>query len=280
MPRVTAITVYPIKSCGGIGRQSVEVRARGLDGDRRYMLVDRDGSFLTQRRHPQLALVRVSDDDGGGFRVDAPGQPTLRLPRAWPDGPVVEVVVWRDRVEATALPDEIGAWFAGVLGMPCRLVFMADEQHRAVPNDAAAFDDEVGFADAAPLLLTSEASLGELCSRLPAPIAMRRFRPNIVVDGDAPFAEDRWRRIAVGETELEVAWPSARCIVTTIDPETGVKDPGGEPLRTLRTFRRAPAGGVLFGQNVIPRRLGTIRVGDPVEVLERGPAAEVAARAG
>lgn len=267
MPRVTAINVYPIKSCGGIARQSAEVRARGLDGDRRYMLVDGDGVFLTQRRYPQLALVRVADDGDGGFRVDAPGRPTLRLPRAWPDGPSVEVTVWRDRVQATALPDEIGAWFAGVVGLPCRIVYMADDQHRAVPHDAAAFDDEVSFADAAPLLLASEASLADLCSRLPSPIAMRRFRPNIVVDGDAPFVEDGWRRIAVGEAELEVAWPSARCVLTTVDPDTGAMDPAGEPLRTLRSFRRGP-GGVLFGQNLIPRRLGTLRVGDHVEVFD------------
>src|SRR5690606_28029783 len=272
MPRVTAINVYPIKSCGGIARQSAEVRARGLVSDRRYMLVDADGTFITQRRHPRLALTRVADDGDDGFRVDAPGHSTLRLPWVWPSGPRVEVPVWRARVPATALPDEIGAWFEDLVEMPCRIVYMPDGWHRAVPNEAAAPGDEVSFADAAPMLLTSEASLEDLCSRLPSPISMRRFRPNIVVDGDGPFVEDGWRRIAIGETELEVAWPSTRCVLTTIDPDTGVKDPAGEPLRTLRTFRRGP-NGVLFGQNVIPRRLGTIRVGDRVEVLERAPAA-------
>jgi uncharacterized protein YcbX len=266
MPQVTALNFYPIKSCGGIGRRSAEVRARGLDGDRRYMLVDAEGVFLTQRRHPRLALVRIAED-GGGYRVDGPGLEPLHLPREWPEGPTIEVRVWRDRVEATVLPDEIGGWFADVLGFPCRVVYLAEHQHRAVPNDAAAFDDEVGFADAAPLLLTSDASLAELNGRLPAPVTMRRFRPNLVVDGDRPFVEDEWRLLRIGDVELEVAWPSTRCVLTTVDPETGVMDPGGEPLRTLRSFRRGSAG-VLFGQNVIPRRLGTIRVGDEVEILE------------
>lgn len=274
MPSVTAIRVYPIKSCGGVERRSADVTARGLVGDRRYMIVDADGLFLTQRRHPRLALVRITDDGAGGYLVDAPGLSTLRLPHEWPDGPGVSVTLWRDRVEATALPDELGEWFEDLLGFSCRLVHMAAHQCRAVPNDAAAFDDEVSFADAAPLLLTSEASLAELNSRLPSPpspITMRRFRPNVVVDGNGAFEEDAWGRIAIGDTELEVAWPSTRCVLTTIDPDTGVKDPGGEPLRTLRKFRRGESG-VLFGQNVIPRRLGTIRVGDAVDVLGGGAA--------
>ena len=265
MPQVTAINIYPIKSCGGIGQQSAELRERGLDGDRRYMLVDGDGVFLTQRRHTRLALVRAAEEDGG-FRLDAPGLSTLRLPRGWPEGPVASVRVWRDQVEATELPVEIGGWFAELLGFPCRIVYLADYQHRAVPNDAAAFGDEVGFADAAPLLMTSDASLADLNMRLGTPVTMRRFRPNLVVDGDRPFIEDEWGRIRVGEAELEVAWPSTRCVLTTVVPETGVMDPAGEPLRTLRSFRRGPSG-VLFGQNVIPRRLGTIRVGDEVELL-------------
>jgi len=266
MPQVTAINVYPIKSCGGIARRSAELRERGLEGDRRYMLVDAEGVFLTQRRHPRLALVRIADADGG-YRIEGPAGPPLHLPREWPEGPAVEVRIWRDRVEATLLPDEVGGWFADLLGFPCRMVYMAEHQHRAVPNDAAAFDDEVSFADAAPLLLTSDASLAELNARLPAPVTMRRFRPNLVVDGEQPFEEDSWRRIRVGEAELEVAWPSARCVLTTVDPDTGAMDPAGEPLRTLRSFRRGP-GGVLFGQNLIPRRLGTLRVGDHVEVFD------------
>jgi uncharacterized protein len=264
MPQVTAINIYPIKSCGGISRSSAEVTARGLDGDRRYMLVDADGGFLTQRRHPVLALVSLADADDGAYEVMAPGRPALRLPREWPDGQTVRVKVWQDQVDAAAVPDELGGWFADYLGFACRLVYMAEHQHRAVPNDAAAFDDEVGFADAAPLLLTTEASLADLNSKLRTPVTMTRFRPNLVIDADSAFVEDSWRYIKVGQAELEVAWPSTRCVLTTVDPATGIKDGGGEPLKTLRSYRRSSAG-VMFGQNLLPRRCGRVRVGDAVE---------------
>jgi uncharacterized protein YcbX len=290
MPRVVELNVYPIKSCGRIGRESAVVEARGLAGDRRYMLVDANGEFLTQRRHPRMALIRIADEGAEGFRVETPGQEPLRLPWRWPTGPTLPVTIWRSHVEATAVAPEIGEWFSDFLGLACRLVFLAEHQHRAVPNEAAHFDDEVGFADAAPLLVISDASLAELNARLPAPVSMRRFRPNLVVTAERPFAEDEWKRMRIRrgddsrggdgdgggdggdgdkDTEasvvLEIAWASARCVLTTIDPDTGVPDPGGEPLRTLRGFRRGPRG-VLFGQNVIPRRLGTIRVGDRVDV--------------
>lgn len=270
MPQVTEINVYPIKSCGRIARDGETVGARGLDGDRRYMLVGEDGVFLTQRRHPRLALIRVEDADSAGYRVEAPGLPPLELPRRLPhgdiQGPEIEVTLWRAPVRATPAPADASAWFSRFLGFPCRLVHMAEHQHRAVPKDVAGFDDEVSFADAGPLLLISEASLAELNARLPAPVTMRRFRPNLVVSADEPFAEDSWRRIRIGEVELEVAWPCSRCVLTTVDPDTGVPDPAGEPLKTLRGFRRAE-GGVMFGQNLIPRVPGRIRIGDDVEVL-------------
>jgi uncharacterized protein YcbX len=276
MPRVVELNIYPIKSCGRIARESAVVETRGLEGDRRYMLVDAEGGFLTQRRHPRMALIRIADEGTQGFKVEAPGHEPLRLPWRWPDGPALPVTIWRGRVEATAVAPEVGEWFSDFLGLECRLVFLAEHQHRAVPNEAAQFDDEVGFADAAPLLVISDASLEELNARLSAPVSMRRFRPNLVVTAERPFAEDEWKRMRIGGdgsgggsdlVELEIAWASARCVLTTIDPDSGVPDPAGEPLRTLRSFRRGP-NGVLFGQNVIPRRLGTIRVGDEVEVLD------------
>lgn len=264
MPQLTEINVYPIKSCGQIPRASGIVSERGLVGDRRYLLVDANGEFLTQRRHPSMALIRLTDD-GDGYRIEAPDRPSLRLPREWHGGEECEVTIWRTTVQATAVADEISRWFEEFLGFACRLVYMGPHQHRAVPNPAAKFDDEVSFADAAPLLLTTEASLDDLNSRLPSRVSMRRFRPNLVVTADRPFAEDGWRYLRVGEAEFEVAWPSARCVLTTVDPDTGVKDPRGDPLRTLRDFRRTQAG-ILFGQNLIPRRLGRISVGDLVEV--------------
>ena len=142
---------------------------------------------------------------------------------------------------------------------------MAEKQHRPVPNEAAEFDDEVSFADGAPILLISTGSLADLNGRLAEPVTMTRFRPNIVVAAPTPFVEDSWRSIAVGSAEFAVAWQCSRCILTTIDPATGVKHPRGEPLETLRSYRRVGAK-TMFGQNLIPRKRGAIRVGDTVRV--------------
>jgi MOSC domain-containing protein len=265
--QVSAIHIYPIKSCRGLAVASATLEARGLAGDRRYMLVDANGRFLTQRQHPRLALVGIEAVDGG-YRVTAPEQPALALPPALGSGTVATVTIWRDRVEALLADESVNLWFTRYLGFACGLVYMRDDQHRPVSNPAAEFDDEVSFADGAPLLLLTTASLAELNGRLARPVAMQRFRPNLVVDGAAPFAEDQWRTIAIGTTELTVAWPCARCALPNVDPRTGERDPQGEPLATLMTYRRTGAK-VLFGQNLIPRVFGTLRVGDALRVQEK-----------
>lgn len=261
MPRVSRIFVYPIKSCRGIEVASAELTRRGLAGDRRYMLVDSAGRFLTQRRHPRMALIETALTDEG-IEVTAPGRGPLALPAAL-EGPELEtcvVRVWADAVEATLAAPDVNIWFSELMGFACGLVYLADHQHRPVHNDAAQFDDEVSFADGAPLLLVSDASLDGLNLRLDAPVGVERFRPNLVVTADTPHAEDEWRSIGIGATRLDVAWPSSRCVLTTVDPTTGRKDPKGEPLRTLEGYRRRGAK-VYFGQNLIPRALGVIRAG-------------------
>jgi uncharacterized protein YcbX len=261
MPRVSRIFVYPIKSCRGIEVASAELTRRGLAGDRRYMLVDSAGRFLTQRRHPRMALIGTEMTEEG-IEVTAPGREPLRLPAAL-EGPALEtciVRVWADAVEATLAAPDVNIWFSEFMGFACGLVYLADHQHRPVHNDAAQFDDEVSFADGAPLLLISDASLDELNRRLRTPVGIERFRPNLLVTADSPHAEDEWRSIGVGTARLDVAWSSSRCVLTTIDPVTGEKDPDGEPLRTLETYRRRDAK-VYFGQNLIPRALGTIHAG-------------------
>jgi uncharacterized protein YcbX len=145
---------------------------------------------------------------------------------------------------------------------------MTDDLVRTVNPEYGQAGDQVSFADGFPLLLISEASLADLNSRLDAPVEMRRFRPNLVVDGNRPYAEDNWQRIRVGDVEFAGVKNCSRCVFTTIDPDSGVVHPDKEPLRTLSTYRRRPQGGVYFGQNLIPRSGGVIRVGDPVTVLE------------
>jgi uncharacterized protein YcbX len=267
MPQVTGIHVYPIKSCRGVRLPFADVTERGLAHDRRYMLIDAKGRFLTQREQPRLARVDV-ELGADGFVVAAPGRPPLELPFEMPVRRECRVRIWRDTVDAALAGDAVNAWFSEYLGRPCGLVYMAAEHHRALSREEARFDDEVSFADGAPLLLISEASLEDLNSRLPRPVGMHRFRPNVVVTAERAFDEDGWRRIGIGEAELEVAWPCPRCIMTTIDRETGVKAEDGEPLKTLKRYRLAGRG-AMFGQNLIPRRLGEIRVADEVRLIER-----------
>lgn len=266
MPQISALYVYPIKSCRGVPVERATVRVRGLEHDRRYMLVDERGRFLSQRVYPGMASIGV-ELGADGYRVTAPNQTPLELPHALPVERESEVRIWRDTIVAGLADASINHWFSSALGINCGLVYMGEQHHRAVPNDAAAFDDEVSFADAAPLLMISDASLADLNSRLERPVSMRRFRPNLVVTGTDPYAEDGWRRVESDAVELEVGWSCARCVLTTVDPDTGAKDPSGEPLETLRSYRRVGTG-VMFGQNLLPRRLGELRVGAELRITE------------
>jgi len=270
MPRLARLFVYPIKSCGGIEVDRALLTPRGLAGDRRYMLIDARGRFLTQRRHPGMALIETAFVDDGSFEVRAPGQEPLRLPAGF-EGPgfaTCEVRIWSDTVEATLADAETNLWFSAAMGFACGLVYQAEHQHRPVPNEAAGFEDEVGFADGAPVLLISQASLDELNGRLERPVGIERFRPNLVVTADAAHAEDGWRSIAIGTARLDVAWPCSRCVLPTVDPSTGEPDPDGEPLRTLQRYRRRERS-VHFGQNLIPRAGGRLDVGAECVIEER-----------
>ena len=263
--RVAEIRLYPIKACAGISVTSAMLERRGFSGDRRYMLVDERGRFLTQRNHARMANIRVSETDSG-WAVDAPGQESLDLPRRLNSGPQIPATVWSDTLELTEAAPEVNDWFSDALEQSCRLVNMSDRHLRPLKRGRGRVSDRVSLADGSPVLLTATASLEDLNRRLPRPVPMINFRPNLVAETSTAFEEDEWQRIRVGSAELDVAWPCTRCVVTTIDAETARKDPAGEPIRTLKTFRRAPEG-VLFGQNLIPRRLSTVRVGDPIDIL-------------
>ena len=266
--RVAEIRIYPIKSCGGISVAGANVEPRGFAGDRRYMLVDERGRFLTQREHPRMARIQVHEA-GEGWVVEAPGQGTLALPAKLPSGPQRAATVWGDTLELTEADSAVNRWFSTALDLTCRLVHMSEGHLRRLRPGRGRDADQVSLADGAPVLLTATASLAQLNERLPRPVGMVNFRPNLVAETVTAFEEDRWGRIRVGEAEFDVAWACTRCVLTTIDPETAEKDPDQEPIRTLKTFRRGPEG-VLFGQNLIPRRLGTVSVGDPIDILRLG----------
>jgi uncharacterized protein YcbX len=228
------------------------------------MLVDETGRFLSQRRHPRMALIatRIEDDR---LVVSAPEMPSLQVPFDLSRGGRMLASVWDDLVETLPVGYEADRWFEEFLGVRCRLVHLPDESVRRVDPDYGEPGGRVALADGFPFLLISEASLADLNARLEHPLPMNRFRPNLVVAGCEPFAEDGWRRIRIGPISLRVAKPCARCAITTVDQGTGLK--GKEPLRTLATFRRSGTK-VLFGQNLIHEKTGKLRVADPLEVVQ------------
>ncbi|MBA2378871.1 MAG: MOSC domain-containing protein [Blastocatellia bacterium] len=265
--RLSEISIYPIKSLGQLPLARSVVEGRGLRHDRRWMLVDMAGRFLTQREHPQMARVSI-EVEGAQIHVSVPGAERIGIQMNPESSDELTVTVWGSTVAARPYSPEISGWFSTVLGMECRLVVMPETSKRPVnPNYAVDADDEVSFADGYPFLLIGERSLEDLNSRLERPVEMRRFRPNLVADTSEPFEEDRWRKIRIGTTIFHVVKPCARCVLTTVDPDRGVID-GNEPLRTLATYRKSERG-VLFGQNLIAENPGgVINVGDEVEVLE------------
>jgi uncharacterized protein YcbX len=256
------LCVYPIKSCGGIAVDEWEVDERGLRHDRRWMLVDESCCFMSQRNLPRMALIKVCIESEG-LVVDAPGMPSLVVPFEPPDGEPLLARVWDDLVECQTVDDD--SWFSEFLEVSCKLVYLPDESVRPVEAAYAEPGDRVGLADGFPFLLISEASLADLNARLEQPLPMNRFRPNLVVGGCEPFAEDGWRGVRIGRLTFRVVKPCARCTITTVDQESATK--GKEPLRTLARFRRA-GNKILFGQNLIHDEIGTLRIGDPVEILQ------------
>jgi hypothetical protein len=262
MLRLTALHVYPIKSAGGRSVQEWEVDSFGLRHDRRWMVVDRRGELITQRTHPRLALVRPAID-GDTLRVIAPGMPALELAMHPAPSVTTRAVVWGDTCEAVRTGERPAAWFSEALGTPCSLVHMPVDTVRPADPAFAPPGVRVSFADAFPFLLISEESLADLNARLPAPLPMNRFRPNLVIGGDRPYVEDSLTAFRLGEIEFRAVKPCGRCVVTTTDQDTTQR--GVEPLRTLATYRKRD-GQVMFGQNVVHEGPGRLRVGDPVEL--------------
>jgi uncharacterized protein YcbX len=265
---LTGLHTYPVKSLRGLSPSSHPVARLGLAHDRRWMLVDADGRFLTQREQHRLALLSTRID-GEKLIIEGAGWAPLVLPLQGPTGAPTQVSVWADQVTALDAGDEPADWFSGFLGVTARLVYFPEDGSRQVDLGFARAGDDTAFSDGFPFLLISEASLADLNARLDAPLPMRRFRPNLVVSGCDAFDEDRWRRIRIGAVEFRVVKPCSRCVITTLDPETAER--GTEPLNTLATYRRRDKR-IYFGQNLIHDDTGELRLGDAVEVLETAAA--------
>jgi uncharacterized protein YcbX len=261
MIRVESLYIYPVKSCRGIAVSRVAVERRGFRGDRRWMIVRDDGTFITQRDQARLCMVGTELSERGIVLTYQNDQ--IEVPGALQTGPRLAVTVWRSTVEAIEFTPA-RSMISEAAGESARLVYMPDDVERAVSETYARPGDIVSFADGFPVLLASTASLHDLEHRAGLSLAMARFRPNIVVSGAEPFEEDTWSRLSVGGNFLRAAKPCERCVVTTIDPETAAA--GKEPLRTLATYRKRD-NAVHFAINLIPESHGELGVGDPVSVV-------------
>lgn len=270
--QVASLHTYPVKGCRRTDQDSAEVEPWGLAGDRRWLVVDdADGQSVTQREAPRLVAARPSFVDGV-LRLRAEGAPDLDVPV--PDGSrdggeLVPVRVHHTGLAATPAGPAADSWFTELLDRKVRLVWLDDPTRRPIGEEYADPQDRVSFADAYPVLLTNTASLATLNDWLLAagspegPLPMTRFRPNIVISGAPPWAEDDWlgRRLRIGAVTFRVAKACDRCVVTTTDQETGER--GHEPLRTLGKHRNVNQL-LLFGTNLIPDGTGRVAVGDPV----------------
>ncbi|MGE0409205.1 MAG: MOSC domain-containing protein [Amphiplicatus sp.] len=274
MLNVGALCIYPLKGARGIALERAALEPRGFEHDRRWLAADGEGVFLTQREAPALARIEARPiADGLHLRTEGVGDVAVALDGPGPRG---RVKLWRDEIDALAGGAAADAFLSAALGREARLFYMDDAARRATSARWSAAGP-VSFADGYPLLLAATASLDALNAAIVesggVPVGMDRFRPNLVIEGAAPWAEDRWRRLRIGDAEIELVKPCDRCIVTTTDQETGERR-GREPLRTLNRLRLSAhpeVKGVLFGWNAVVRKAGVLSKGDEAGIVEARP---------
>jgi hypothetical protein len=265
MLKISQLYIYPIKSLGGIALNRATVTDRGFKYDRRWMLVDQNNLFISQREIPQMALMRLKIADDG-ILVDYPVKNAcLTIPFQPQTHELADVTIWDDTCTGQFVSDEADKWFSSMLDLKCRLVYMPDETERIADQHYAHHNTIVSFADGYPFLLIGQASLDDLNNRLTEPLPMDRFRPNIVFAGGEPFQEDAMHTFTIGNIVFRGVKLCARCIITTIDQANGAKSK--EPLKTLAQYRFKD-NKILFGQNLVHESLGEISVGDRLEVLK------------
>lgn len=268
---VSSLHIYPIKSTKGIRLPHAAVEEKGLAFDRRFVVCDNFGQFITARTEPRLCLVQTTLTEQG-IVLSAPAMSELTLNYVEFSDKYQNITVWGDEISGQLCAVAANAWFSAYLKRPCQLLFFGQQSHRE-KGSATHKTRKLAFADGYPLLLISQASLGDLNQRLISnqqqAVSMTQFRPNIVVDNCLPFAEDGWLNIRIGEVEFLVSKPCERCIFTTVNPHNGEKHPQQQPLQTLKSFRKTTNGAVLFGQNLIPLNSGQIQEGDKLTVISQ-----------
>ena len=261
---LSGLFIYPVKGLRGIAFSEAAMQLCGLRDDRRWMLVDEHFRFLSQRRLP--AMARLDALIEGDLLTLRHGQETLRVVHPAPGGPRLQVSIWHSRLSAARADAAADAWLTAQLGRPCRLVALDDARARPIEPPYGEPGEHVSFADGFPVLLTNETSLAALNEALPEPVGMDRFRPNLVVSGAAAWAENDWAGLRIGDIAFRGPKPCTRCVVPSVDQRLGDIPFPGEPLATLARRNPRPEG-VVFGLNLIPLATGTLRCGDPVEIL-------------
>jgi len=263
MVQISQLYIYPVKSLGGIALQQARVTSRGLEHDRRWMLIDGEKQFLSQRKYPQMALFKLQVLERGIQVLHEPSGDTILIPYNPQTSEVVDVTVWDDNCRGTYVSPELDEWFSQRLNINCRLIQMTDESIRPVDPRYAGPEHITSFADGYPMLLVSEASVTELNTRLSKQITVRRFRPNIVITGTEPYVEDRMQHFEIAGINFYGVKRCARCVMIGVDPDTALAGP--EPLKTLAGYRRIGQK-VLFGQNLVHDKEGVLSVGDAVQM--------------
>ncbi|MBC3541452.1 MOSC domain-containing protein [Rufibacter sediminis] len=265
---LSEIFIYPIKSLSGISLTSAQVEERGLQYDRRWMLIDDSGIFLTQRKLAEMALLQVAlSPEGLVVTHKTKDLAPLLVPYETNSTRSTLVTVWDDICFAFIVSPEANAWFSEALGLSCRLVYMPDNSIRLIDPNYAKHNEKVSFSDGYPFLIIGQESLNDLNGRLEEEVPMNRFRPNFVFTGGQPYAEEKWKTFKMGDVLFYGAKPCGRCNVTTIDQDTA--QAGAEPLKTLSTYQKKGSK-VIFGMNLIGLSTGTVNVGDRITVMETG----------
>jgi len=264
MLALSEIYIYPVKSLGGISVDSVIVEERGLKYDRRYLLIDENNVFMTQRDFPQLALLKLSFRENGFNVLNTQNNSYTFIPFESDSKENISVTIWDDVCSAVRVSKELDDWFSTAINKKCSLVYMPDDEKRIVEKKYINDEHIVGFADAYPFLIIGQSSLDDLNTRLDKPIPMNRFRTNFVFTGGKPYEEDNWKDFKIGELSFKAVKPCARCVITTTNQDTAERS--NEPLKTLSEYRKIN-NKVMFGMNLVCRQTGSITVGNKIEII-------------
>ena len=264
MLTLSEIYIYPVKSLGGISVDTAIAEERGLQYDRRYLLVDENGLFLTQRDSPSLALLKLSFTENGFNVLNTKNSSHTIIPFESDSKKNVTITIWDDVCNAVQVNQDLDNWFSNALDKKVSLVYMPDDEKRIVEKTYINEDHIVSFADAYPFLIIGKSSLDDLNTRLVNPIPMNRFRPNLVFTGGNAYEEDNWKDFKIGNAEFIAVKPCARCVITTTDQKTAERS--AEPLKTLSNYRKVN-NKIMFGMNVVCNKTGVVSVNQTIELL-------------